>query len=358
MKILYLVNHFSEYGGIEQMLHQKILALNNYVEKIDVVLVTRYQNNKSFLFESHKLTKKHDLDCDVLSRGKMQYLKFYKRLRKIISEENPTVVVSTLTSYYAMILPFMSTRIPKIVEFHSTSSTIKSGQWKFKSFFYNRYDSVVVLNEDEAKSFQLDNLEIIPNFIHQTNRSKYPSFLERKKTIISAGRLDEVKQFDHLILAWKKIRNKFPDWKVEIFGTGTQYGFLNDLIGENNLSDTVFLMGRTTNLKSIMEVSSVYCLTSKTDCFPMVLLEAKQSALPIVSYDCPYGPKHIVKHNEDGILTEAGNIILLSDTLSNLMLNGDKREQMSKKAHENSLEHSSQKVIQQWIKLFYRLQTK
>lgn len=357
MKILFLVNHFDEFGGIQRMLNHKILVFNQLVN-CEIVLVTRFQNNRDYLYESHQLAKKYDLNLHGNTSffgNQVIKFNFYKKIKKIIKNEKPDVVLTTLTSYYALILPFISKNTPKIVEFHSTANTIKAGHWKFKRFIYKLYDAVVVLNKDEQNAYDLNNTVVIPNFIHDENLVLYPEFNKRKHTLIAAGRMEPVKQFDHLILAWAQISNRHRGWRLEIYGAGNGKMALEHLIQENNLSNSVQLMGNTKDLSIKMREASIYCLTSKTDCFPMVLLEAKQAGLPMISYDCPYGPKNIIHHNIDGLLIEKDNYILFSQAIEKLILNNVLRENMSVNAFDNAAEFSSNNVVKLWLNLFTQL---
>lgn len=357
MKILFLVNHFAEFGGIQRMLNNKILAFIKQAN-CEIVLVTRFQNNRDYLYESHQLTKKYDLNLNgnkSFFDNQVIKLSFYKKVNKILKDEKPDVVITTLTSFYSLILPLISKKIPKILEFHSTASTMKAGQWKFKRLIYKRYDAVVVLNKDEKNNYDLKNTFVIPNFVHAENLVTYPEFNKRKHTLIAAGRIEPVKQFDHLILAWAKISSQYPEWRLEIYGDGNEKSALQSLIQENQLSNSVHLMGNTKNLLPIMREVSIYCMTSLTDCFPMVLLEAKQAGLPIISYDCPYGPKNIIRHNSDGLLIEKDNYILFSNAIEKLIMNTEIREIMSVNSFENAKEFSSNKVVKLWLNLFTQL---
>lgn len=357
MKIVYLVNHFAEYGGIQRMLDHKINALIKHTDS-EIVLVTRFQNNREYLYDSYKKTKKYDLNINSENSffsSISNSINFYFSIKKIINSEKPDIIITTLTSYYALVLPFIKKEVPKIVEFHSTAKTIKSGNWKYKKYFYQMYNSVVVLNNDEKREYSLTNTIVIPNFIYVEKNIEFLDFNFRKKTIISAGRLESVKQFDHLILAWKNIYNNHKDWIIEIYGDGTKKNELSQLILENELQDSIQLKGNTNNLNSIMRNASIYCMTSKTDCFPMVLLEAKFNGLPTISYDCPYGPKNIIKANNDGIIVQNNDINALSASLAELINDNKIREKMSKNAFVNFYEYSSLNVIQIWISLFNQL---
>ncbi|WP_310558784.1 glycosyltransferase family 4 protein [Flavobacterium sp.] len=357
MKILLLVNHFAEFGGIQRMLNHKILAFTTHAN-CEIILVTRFQNNRDYLYESHQLTKKYDLKLDGNTSffgNQVIKFSFYKKISKIIKDEKPDVVITTLTSFYSLILPFIRKKTIKILEFHSTASTMKAGRWKFKRLLYKLYDAVVVLNKDEKNNYDLKNTFVIPNFVHAENLITYPEFKKRKHTLIAAGRIEPVKQFDHLILAWAQISTQYPEWKLEIYGDGNEKSALQSLIQENQLSNSVHLMGNTKNLFHIMREASIYGMTSLTDCFPMVLLEAKQAGLPIISYDCQYGPKNIIHHDSDGFLIEKDNISAFSNAIEKLILNTDIRENMSINSFKNAEEFSSGSIVKLWFSLFTQL---
>ena len=67
----------------------------------------------------------------------------------------------------------------------------------------------------------------------------------------------------------------------------------------------------------------------------MVLLEAMSCGLPVVSFDCPNGPRHIIKHNEDGVLVDYLDTAALAENLTHLMQNPDKLKVLGENAKKN-----------------------
>ena len=87
----------------------------------------------------------------------------------------------------------------------------------------------------------------------------------------------------------------------------------------------------------------------------MVLVEAMACGLPVVSFDCPCGPKDIIKDGEDGILVENGNIDLLASSLSILINDEFLRKSMSKAGQKNAQRFNIVHIAEQWRDLFESL---
>jgi glycosyltransferase involved in cell wall biosynthesis len=159
-----------------------------------------------------------------------------------------------------------------------------------------------------------------------------------------------------LIRAWSLIAANFQDWQVKIFGDGDEllYYKLENLIEELGVSN-IKLMGATDFLNLEMQKAAIYAMTSETECFPMVLLEAKASGMAIISYDCPHGPKNIIKNNQDGILVPYNEIDIFAHNLSALLKNENRIQEMGKTAILTVHEFSKEKIMKQWNELILNL---
>lgn len=368
MKILYLTDQFYLHGGIEKMLAQKI---NNWkrIYGYDVVLCTSEHRNNDFVYPLEAGLKHVDLNIDY-HRSKSYFhplnliksWRHFTRLRRLVKKEKPDVIVSANYTPEQFFIPFISRRIPKVKEFHSSGAAVKApvtffDKLKYQLFLlFGRYQALVVLNEDEKKYYPFKNLHVIPNFIEKDKISD-PS--KRGKIIIAAGRIAPVKQFDHLIKAWSLIAGGLPDWSVKIFGDGDDVlsNQLQALIRQLKVP-SISLMGPTSNLPAEMEKASIYAMTSATECFPMVLLEAQASGLPIVSYDCPNGPGNIINADIDGMLTPHNNIEVFSRELKRLAEDEQTREAMSLASKHSIGRFSSENIMNQWNELFLTLQNR
>ena len=168
------------------------------------------------------------------------------------------------------------------------------------------------------------------------------------KTIIAAGRLAPQKGFDLLIEAFKIVHPKFPDWKLRIYGYGREKNNLQAMIEDNKLYNHAILMGPTQHIEAELLNASIYALSSRFEGFGMVIVEAMQCGVPVVSFDCPKGPSEIISNNVDGILVEDGNVEEFAKALMELMGNPEKRKQFGKKAVENVKQYEIENIGKIW----------
>ena len=96
-------------------------------------------------------------------------------------------------------------------------------------------------------------------------------------------------------------------------------------------------------------------MSSHFEGLPMVLIEAKTCGLPCISFDCPHGPSEIIKHGDDGLLIENGNIKKLANAIIYLIEHEDIRINMGKRARLNSKFYASEQIMKKWIELFTKL---
>ena len=130
---------------------------------------------------------------------------------------------------------------------------------------------------------------------------------------------------------------------------------LKILIDNYQIDEQVKLCGETNDLETIMLNSSLFIMSSKTECFPMVLLEAMSSGLPIISFDCPHGPKNIITNKVDGILTKTNDEKELANSIIEIINNQKELELMGIQARQNVQQFHSDFVMISWMDLFNKL---
>lgn len=370
MKILYYTDQIYKHGGLERVLSNKLNYLSNNTT-LELYVVTIAQNSNPPCYQINEDVKLIDLDINYnrdisfISLKNIKYIReHYRKLKKTVQKIQPDVIVVCNYDYAFYFVPFIAKKALKIKEFHSSryfsnkvreenKSLIRKLMFGVSDFFQKKYDNLVLLTKDEFQYYYTNNKVCIENACSITN-SQTLAPLENKR-VISAGRIAPVKGFEDLINAWSHVNENYPDWQLDIYGDGDDIDYLKslkDLVKELNLESSIKFMGSTSNLDKEMLSASIYAMSSKTECFPMVLLEAMSLGVPIVSYDCPNGPRHIITNEKDGFLVPNGNIIELSKKINYLIENKDLRLLMGTLGHQNVQRFSEKLIMNKWLNLF------
>ncbi len=367
MKIVFIIDQVYLHGGIERVLSIKA---NYFAEQDDndIHIITTEQKGKEPCYDFSSKILFEDIAINYnraksyfhpVNLGKLP--KHIRRIKSRIKKIQPDVVVVCSHSTDTYFMPFIVKSIPKVKEFHFSKSIeiasrlnprniLKKYFFKFTDYVEKKYDRLVILNPNETDYYKSNNTVVIPNPL-----TFYPESVSElsNKIVISAGRIAHVKGYDLLIDIWELAVQKNIDWKLHIYGNGepNYEKMLQDKINEKGLQDSLILMGSTNDIKGKMLESSIYAMSSHNECFPLVLLEAQACGLPIISFDCPHGPKSIISE-KTGVLVPLYDNEAFADQLIQLMENKEKMEIMGKNARKNAGNYSVQKVMIKWKDMF------
>lgn len=245
--------------------------------------------------------------------------------------------------------------------FHEHGSIMS--QWNQKDIVFIRWFSAlfshrtVTLTErnrsDYLRKFHFRKRKIlaIPNWIAEFEGTRIQYDLNSKK-IIAAGRLRKEKGFLMLLQAYRMIAEKNPEWQLDIYGDGEEKGELEEYIETNNLSAYVKLKGWKDYLFDVFGNYSFLVMTSYREGFPLILLEAKQAKLPIISFDILTGPREIIEDGVDGILIKPYDINRFSEAMQIMMNDDDLRQRLSDNADKTLHKYSKETISDLWNKLF------
>ncbi|MGL5153027.1 MAG: glycosyltransferase family 4 protein [Clostridium sp.] len=283
------------------------------------------------------------------------------KMKQYLNSIKSGVLISTRPSFNIVSAKYVNKNVIKIGQEHLNLSIYPRTLQRDIKAYYPKLDYLATLTNDDTedykKLFQDTDLKIVK----LTN--SLPIFEGRKstldnKTIIAAGRLVPQKGFDMLIEACEEIVEKAPDWRIKIFGSGPDKQMLTEMIQEKRLYNNVILMGPTQDMEEELCKSSIYALSSRFEGFGMVIIEAMQCGVPVVSFDCPKGPSEIIENNVDGILVENGDVKGFSKGLLELINNDEKRKSMGEKGLENVARYSIEEIGKLWIDLLNEINYK
>jgi glycosyltransferase involved in cell wall biosynthesis len=137
--------------------------------------------------------------------------------------------------------------------------------------------------------------------------------------LVAVGRLDHQKGFDLLIDAMSLVRDKQPKARLTIYGEGAARASLEAQRDRLGLRDIVALPGKSTRPGEWTRNADILVLSSRFEGFPNVLAEAVVSGLPVVAFDCPYGPRELILDGENGLLVPDGDVEALAEAIDRLM---------------------------------------
>ena len=201
---------------------------------------------------------------------------------------------------------------------------------------YGRLDVLVALTEgDRARYAQVlggrVRTERIPNSVSALGGPE-PDL--STPVVVAAGRLTPQKGFDRLIDAFALIADDHPEWTVRICGKGELRRWLQRRIDRAGLTGRIELAGAVKDIGSAMAQASVFALSSRSEGFPLILLEAMGKGLAPVAFDCRTGPADIVDDHRNGLLVPDGDVGALAAALSEMMAGEDLRRRCAAAARE------------------------
>lgn len=377
MKVVYILRDLAIVGGIERIVSDKINYLS-HVDGIEVHVVFLFSTaEREMVFPLDDKVHIHYLSFSISEpyrhsffvryfKKKEQQREISESLRNCIESIGADIVIYNCQSVDYVSNTYSNSKL--IFESHVASQFLYKDFVHNKFFLWNIYhklkiayryyqikknvDCVVCITNDDANDNWLGakHLEVIPNFTKHCDKKEYNI---NSKIVIAAGRLSEQKRFSDAIAAWIPIAKKYPDWQLHIYGEGEQLDKLNSQISRFNLTEYVKILPFTDKLDLRFQESSFFLLSSLYEGFALVIAEAMMNGIPVVSYNCPYGPKDLVTDN--GILVENGNVEKLSEAILRMIENPNERVVMSEKSYKNIQSYNQDSVMKQWISLFHKL---
>ena len=177
-----------------------------------------------------------------------------------------------------------------------------------------------------------------------------------EKRLVAIGRLSKEKGFVDLIELFNELHHEESDWKLDIIGDGSQKNKIVDKIYEYQLTEFVTVHGylKKKEINKILEKSSLYIMTSYTESFGIVLIEAMSHGIPCLSYTSAEGANDLIENGKNGYLIENRDQQEMISKIKELIHDKKRRTEMGKNAREISLKYTSDQIKSDWIKLLKR----
>lgn len=382
MKIVFICNNFKSLNGVERVWSQRLSLLAEHPD-FDVSLITYNQYGAPFSFPISDKVHHQDLATRYVSRcsfhGIFQYVDRYKserqfrrELNKALMDLRPDVIVCA-DMHVADLKAVLSSAVHavRLVECHCGLSAYFADIYKHHHYLkrfqqrilkrklisaIKKFDKIVVMTEAEKKDWNMDDKIIcIPNMLVAYPEQK-PENPHSHKRVISIGRYAFQKGYDMLLESWRMVQEKHPDWSLHIYGSHDggvgDYEQLQEQIKQNQINNA-FLHQSTNDVYSCYAESDFYVMSSRFESFGLVLIEAMSCGLPVISFDCKYGPQSIIQNGETGFLVSQSNTKKLANAICSMIENDEMRHRMAMDARSESQKYQPQNMMPIWHE-FYR----
>ena len=375
MKKISILSLHLGYGGIEK----SIVSLANLLsKKYAVEIAVCYKLYDKPVFDlSNKVTIKYLNDEEIIPN--------HESLRLAISRKN-IIKISKELKYSLKVLRHrkksmvnyikncdsdvvISTRdiFNEWLSLYGKSNVLKIG-WEHNHFHDNykyahrvinsakKLDYLVLVSSDLLKFYKkrMTNCKCmciyIPNYLD--NIPDKISKLNNKK-LISVGRLSPEKGYLDLLRVYRLLRKDYPDWNLDIIGDGKERANLEKYIKKYHLENFVTLHGfhGKDYIDKLMNKSSIYLMTSYTESFGIVLIEAMSHGIPCIAFDSAEGAREIINSGENGYLIKNRNNEMMIKKISDLIDNSSERERIGRNARNSIMKYTSDVVGEEWFTL-------
>lgn len=367
MRILYVTDALAVWGGIERVLSDK---LNYFVRTYgyDIYVVTADQGEHPIPFPLDDRIVVEDLHIRFHQQYKyrgIQRLKkhrelesvFRKRLSSFIEKINPDVISCMRDGYVCAILD-VKCHIPVIFESHAMYRDVEFEKTTFLHSFmsyvkrkrFKELNKIVSLTQGDADDWKrvCKNVCVIPNVVHLNENGRYSQC--KSKSAIFVGRFDAQKDFGTLVEVWTLVQKRHPDWTLNVYGDGKLKLHYETVVKDNQLN--INIHSAVANIFDKYLESSILLMTSLYEPFGLVLVEAMSCGLPVIAFDCPYGPADIIHDGIDGYLVENRNIKTFADRVCQLIENEQCRRDFGQAGLLSSQRYKPEIIMPLWNKLF------
>ena len=362
MRILYITPTINTEGGLERVLSIKTnYLIERFGYQIEIITCNNGFQNSFFNFNSK--IKFHDI---LLNSNKLGNLVNYKiKIQKFINLINPDCIVICDFGLKGFSFPILfQTKVPIVFEAHGSiynesqyfkvnffSRNARRLKYEYKKFCSKKFDYFIVLSNESLKEWPVCKGVIIPN---PNVVSDVVSNLESKNAILIARHSYE-KGIDFALKIWQKVIKIHPDWTLSIYGKYDSNLTYIKLAKELEIESNVNFHQPIIEIFEKYYEASISIMTSRSEGFPMALIEAMSCGLPVVAFDCPIGPRSIITNEENGFLIETFNCDAFASKIVQLIENESLRNEIGVKAKQSVSKYDLDKVMLQWKVFFEKI---
>ncbi|NND98713.1 MAG: glycosyltransferase family 4 protein [Pirellulaceae bacterium] len=309
MKIACII-HSLDGGGAERVMAGLATRLSQ--KDHDVILVT-LDNGSQNRHELGQAVRRMPLDLMRESRSLIDRIHNHRRriamIRDALTNQNPDVVLSFCDRTNLLTLAALrKSRIPVVVSERSDPHQQNLG-WFWETMrrrHYPRANRIVALTDTSAANLQTWSntpVAVIPSAVDVPPKISDRNTAQSNRRIVAVGRLEREKGFDRLLDSFATISHDHTEWSLRILGEGSKRQQLLDQAEALGIDDRITMPGWTRPIWDELCSATLFALPSRYEGFPSALLEAMAAGVPSIAVDCESGPRAIIDHEHNGLLT-------------------------------------------------------
>lgn len=351
-KITFFIHNIYKMGGTERVV---LLIANRLSEEFEVEIVSLHKEYETPFYKINKNIKVRDILGKELQPVKLYYPYLMHKVKKFLKDYKTDVFICAGMGDVPLTI-FMHNRCKYIAweHFYSNQGKVGGIMWLGRVLSSKYADKVVVLTKKDMelnqKRFKTSGkiVQIYNPFNFEERDVKYD---KESKKIVSCGRFTKQKGYDFLVNVAEKVFHLHPDWTWDIYGDGEEMNNIKKLIEEKNLENKVILKGRTNQMYNLYKEYAMFVLTSRYEGLGMVNIEAHNSKLPIISFNCNCGPDEIIQDGINGYLIDCFDVDKMAEKINYLIENPDVRIRMSESTMLDKEKMQMENVIKEWKKI-------
>lgn len=371
MRLLYICDALAVFGGLERVLIEKANWLAQQ-EGYKVSLLTVNQGDHPVSFPLYPDVQFEDLNIQFhqqyhlpfwqrLVRNRQLHRLFRERLAGKIQERTPEIIVCTRLDYIRDVVS-VKVNIPLVFESHSSclasrfegDGLLRRLHIRYLQLAVRKVSMTVALTQGDAAEWRklTPRVCVIPNLVHLNDSGMYSDCTA--KSAIFVGRFSKQKDVGSLLRIWTLVHKHYPEWCLYLYGG---YGEEQDSILKEikQIDANIQVHEATSDIMEKYKESSILLLTSSYEPFGLVLPEAMSCGLPVVAFDCPYGPADIITDGADGFLVKSGDINYYVDKVCFLLENEALRLKMGRAGQQTSQRYEASRVMPMWKNMFEQI---
>lgn len=357
-KIVFFIQNFSRAGGSERAVS---LVANELDRRGYHVCVLSICGDNTCFFKLRRTVELYTLVEKKDVNNKTEFLKIVNRLNTFYKKNDVDICIDVFASLSIYTLLMKNRYKLKNITWEHYNYLNNMGMNKIgRQLAMKMSNAIITLTETDRKYYITNNMKINKQKIFAIyNATPYPNAeykKQRKKIIISIGRLEKLKGFDQLLDVWSRICSKYPEWKLLILGEGEERINLERLIDVNNIQN-VKLVGKISDVSEYYQNASIYVSTSEREGLPMTMIEAQSFGVPIVSFDYETGPKDIIHEGYDGFIISQGEERNnnMAKKVSELIDNPSELLEISRNAKLSSKRFDISRIADDWENVIVNL---